>query len=574
MVGETPDRWRQITAVFHDVLSREPTARDAFLREACAGDGRLREEVERLLAAHLGAGQFGEPIHQAISAQPSTDGHTSSSLNPAPPLLGEQFGSYSIRALLGKGGMGEVYRAYDNRLGRDVAIKTLPADFASQSDRLTRFHREARMLAALNHPNIAAIYALEEYAGQTFLIMELVEGDTLAERVARTGALPLEEVLDVAGQVIEAVQAAHAKGIVHRDLKPANIKVTPEGRVKVLDFGLAKAPLRDLAHDGSVASTFGHVETAPGILIGTPSYMSPEQVRGQAQDHRSDVWAFGCVLFELLSGKKAFGGPTLADTLAGVLQREPDWSALPSTVPDTLQLLLQRCLERDLARRCQSLVDLRAHLVHASSGSVTHRRSRTRIAGLVVLPMRNLSGDAAQEFFADGMTEALIWDLGKLRALRVISRTSAFRYKVTDKSLREIARELSVEAVIEGSVARDGRRVMIRAQLIEAETETTLWSERYDRDLKDVLILESEIARAIANAIHVALTPEESRQLAAGARTVDPTAYEAYLKGQFHWGLLTPDGLDAAQDTSSAHAVRSRRWGMSGLPPSGLRVSR
>ena len=458
-------------------------------------------------------------------------------------LLGRQLGSYKVVALLGRGGMGEVYRAHDGKLGRDVAIKALPADVARDLDRLARFRREARTLAALNHPNIAAIYGLEESGEQSFLVMELVEGETLAERLARTGRLPWDEALRVAAQVADALDAAHAKAIVHRDIKPANIKLTPEGRVKVLDFGLAKSLLG--ARPGE-EMTLTRLDTQPGMVMGTPAYMSPEQVRGQATDQRTDVWAFGCVLYELCSARKAFPGPTVPDILAAVLHGEPEWSAMPREIGVTQRSVLERCLEKEPARRWPGFADLREALGQVGVPTEGQQPRRTRMAGLVVLPLRNLSGDPAQEFFADGMTEALIWDLARLRALRVISRTSAMRYKNTDQSLPEIARALGVDVVVEGSVMRDGGRVHIRAQLIQAASDATLWGASYERDLKDVLILQSEIARAIAKEIHVAVTPEESRQFAEGARPVDPAAYESYLKGQFHWGKLTPADLDAA----------------------------
>ncbi len=467
---------------------------------------------------------------------------------------GTRLGPYEILEPIGSGAMGEVYRAADRRLERDVAVKALPAEFGRDPERLARFEREARMLAALSHPNIAAIFGLEESSGLHCLVLELVEGDTLAERLGRDGPLPIDEALRIGRQMADALHAAHGKGIVHRDVKPANVKITPEGRVKVLDFGLAKSMPRGGPGIGeSQLATYTGLETEPGTVLGTPAYMSPEQVRGQAVDRRTDVWAVGCVLYELLSGRCAFHGPTLPDTLAAVLGQDPDWKALPTSAPRGLAELLTRCLQKDAGRRfadCAELVAALDQVAAASAagtrealGSHGSRAAATR--ALVVLPLENLSGDPEQEYFADGMTDALIGDLARLRALRVISRRSAMRFKGSDKSLPEIARELNVDAVVEGSVVKDGGRVLIRAQLIDASTDTHLWSESYDRELKDVLILQSEIARAIAREIRIAVTPEESRQLAQ-ARSVDPAAYQAYLKGQFHWGKLTPADLDRA----------------------------
>src|ERR1700739_2889351 len=265
---------------------------------------------------------------------------------------GTRLGSYEVVAQIGAGGMGEVYQAHDTKLGRDVAIKVLPQAFAHDADRLARFQREARMLAALNHPNIATIHGLEQSDGVHYLVMELVPGETLAERISK-GAVPLQDALKVAAQISEALEAAHEKGIVHRDLKPANVKLTPEDRVKVLDFGLAKAFAGEGVKDLSQAPTL----TEEGRILGTPAYMSPEQARGKPIDKRTDIWAFGCLLYELLTGKAAFRGETITDTLARVLEREPDWQAFPPSIPVKVRELLQRSLEKDLRRRLRDIGD-------------------------------------------------------------------------------------------------------------------------------------------------------------------------------------------------------------------------
>ena len=272
---------------------------------------------------------------------------------------GTHLGSYEVLAPIGAGGMGEIYQAHDTKLGRDVAIKVLPEAFAHDSERLSRFQREAKMLAALNHPNIATIYGLEQSNGTSYLVMELVAGDTLAERIKREGAVPVEEALTICRQIAEALEAAHEKGIIHRDLKPANVKVTPEGKVKVLDFGLAKAFEGDTANDDpSNSPTLSMAATMHGVILGTAAYMSPEQARGKAVDKRTDMWAFGCVLYELLTGKRAFRGETLQDALAAVLEREPDWQALPSSTPAKIRDLLRRCLQKDINRRFRDAADI------------------------------------------------------------------------------------------------------------------------------------------------------------------------------------------------------------------------
>src|SRR5579864_227548 len=310
-----PERWRKVEELFHAALERAPEVRPAYLDGACSADADLRRQVELLLSQAEQAGSFLEiPAVEDLTVTATTAGS----------LLDRQVGPYRIVSPLGVGGMGEVYRAHDSKLGRDVAIKTLPAEFARDPERLARFRREARTLASLNHPNIAAIYGLEESGDVDCLVMELVEGETLADRLKK-GPLPLAEALRFAEQIAEAVGAAHDKGIIHRDLKPANVKVTPEGRVKVLDFGLAKAIWGPEENKGlSQQATVTSVETLAGNIVGTPGYMSPEQALGKDVDKRTDIWAFGCLLYEVLTGKRAFKGESLQETIAAVLEREPD----------------------------------------------------------------------------------------------------------------------------------------------------------------------------------------------------------------------------------------------------------
>jgi eukaryotic-like serine/threonine-protein kinase len=299
----TPERWQEIEQLYHAALERDESQRAAYLCEVCAGDDALRQEVESLLAQENGAEQFLE--RPAMEAAAKVLAEHQSQIT----LVGRQLNSYKIVSLLGAGGMGEVYQARDTKLGRDVAVKVLPLAFVHDAERLARFQREARMLAAMNHPNIAAIYGLEQAEGVHYLVMELVSGHTLAERVS-AGALGIDEVLKVAAQIAEALEAAHEKGVIHRDLKPVNVKVTPEGRVKVLDFGLAKVFAGDGGLDLSQAPGLTAMGTEEGKILGTPAYMSPEQARGKSVDKRTDIWAFGCVLYELLTARQAFRGET------------------------------------------------------------------------------------------------------------------------------------------------------------------------------------------------------------------------------------------------------------------------
>ena len=348
----TPERLREIERLYHEARERTPSERSAWLARECAHDSTLQRDVESLLS-QPSSGIIDAPIGAIIAGL----------VEPRRPRLapGASLGSFRIEGMLGAGGMGEVYRARDTALGRTVAIKILPHDFTSMPDRLIRFEREARILAALNHPNIAAIYGLETSEGIQALVLELVEGDTLADRI-RLGPLPSAEAIAIALQIVNALDAAHEKGIIHRDLKPANVKVTPDGVVKVLDFGLAKAAAADAR-----SSTVTAGGTEEGTMLGTAAYMSPEQARGQAVDKRADIWAFGCVLYEMLAGRAPFARETTSDTIAAVLVGDPDWLALPEAVPPTLMRLLHRTLQKDPKRRLRDIADARADLEDAEA---------------------------------------------------------------------------------------------------------------------------------------------------------------------------------------------------------------
>jgi serine/threonine protein kinase/Tol biopolymer transport system component len=343
------ERWRRIEDLCHEALARPAEERAAFLTEACAGDELLERDVSSLLAQDLKAENFMSAPALAGAGSAVLDYITGA-------LVGRRLGGYSIRTVLGVGGMGEVYRAYDDTLGREVAIKVLPAVFVDDPERRVRFEREARLLASLNHPNIAAIYGVEEADGVRGLVLELVEGETLAERIQAAGrdGLPIADVLAIARQIADALDAAHDKGIVHRDLKPANIKITPAGTVKVLDFGLAKAVNAGPDTDSG--------RSHEGAILGTTAYMSPEQARGQSVDKRADIWAFGCVLYEMLTGRLTFAGDTTSDTIAKILERDPDWSVLPKTTPASIRRLLLRCFVKDPRRRLRDIGDVRIEL--------------------------------------------------------------------------------------------------------------------------------------------------------------------------------------------------------------------
>jgi serine/threonine protein kinase len=374
----TPERWRQVEAIVHAALARRESERMAFLADACAGDEALRLEVESLLTQQASADRFLKDQAIVAAAQMLSESETS-------VLTGRRLGAYEVQARLGAGGMGEVYRARDTQLGRDVAIKILPSLFTRDTDRLARFEREARVLAALNHPHIGAIYGLEDVDGVRALVLELVEGETLADRIARV-RMPLLETLSIAQQIADALEAAHEKGIIHRDLKPANIKVRPDGTVKVLDFGLAKA-LEPIDPTASPTMT-SPVMTGAGVVLGTAAYMSPEQARGLPVDKRTDIWAFGNVLYEMLTGRQAFAGDTVTEVLARVMEREPDWTRLPKNTPGEIQHLLRRSLQKDRNRRLQTITDARIEIEESSAklrrteekDASTAPRSRERLA--------------------------------------------------------------------------------------------------------------------------------------------------------------------------------------------------
>ena len=461
-------------------------------------------------------------------------------------LVGRKVGSFEIVEMIGRGGMGIVYLARDTKLKRSVAIKSVPAALADDSTAQMRFKREAELLASLNHPNIAVIHDIIEEDKSGYLILEYVPGETLAERIARE-PLKLQEALSIGRQIAEAISAAHEKGVVHRDLKPGNIKITPDGRVKVLDFGLAKATITE----GSSEVT----GTQPGHIIGTPAYMSPEQARGQPIDKRSDIWSFGCVLYEMLTGMVLFKDETASDTLANILKTEPNFQPLPESTPANIRVLLRRCLEKEPHRRLRdmgdiaiTLEDTATELQHLMLRTETVETDRTQpTKAIAVLPFENLSSNQEQEYFADGMTDTLIAELGKIEALRVISRTSSMHFKGTDKKVPEIAKELGVDAIIEGSVLKAGNDVRITVQLIDGRADTHLWSENYTGTLTNILALQSEVTLAITREIEVAVTPEEERRIKQ-RKPVKPEAHEAYLKGIFFFEKKTEESFKTSVD--------------------------
>jgi serine/threonine-protein kinase len=527
----TPERWKRVNELFEKSLERKPAERGAFLEEACGGEAGLREEVESLLAAHGSAGSFmDQPALTAL------EDRSEPSIEP-----GARLGPYDVLALVGFGGMGEVYRARDPRLGRDVAIKVL-SPRAGGSDSTLRLDREARAAAALNHPNILAVYDVGVAGKVPYVVSELLEGETLRARLRR-GPLPWAETLDLARQAAAGLAAAHDKGIVHRDLKPENLFLTRDGRLKILDFGLARQ--LDLPRAGGDTPT-DPLLTQPGTVIGTVGYMAPEQVKGRRADVRSDVFAFGAVLYEMLSGRRAFSGDSSIETLSAILTEEPRLD--DGGIPTGLEEILRRCLRKPPEERFASAGEV-ASALHAFARAGDDRETVRAQAGvrraapersIAVLPFLNMTGDAEQEYFCEGMAEELINALTRIEGLRVAARTSAFRFKAKGDNVERIGRELRVEKILEGSVRRAGNRLRIAVQLVNASDGYHVWSERYDRDVQDVFALQDELAAQVVEALRLELGTPRRR---ARRYTDDLEAYHLYLKGVHFWNKRHEGGL-------------------------------
>jgi serine/threonine protein kinase/Tfp pilus assembly protein PilF len=549
-----PGRWADISRVFAAAAPLDGPSRQAYLDAACQRDSALRAAVESMLGAHDNAGSFGdEPAFASTVKRLSPD---------------SQLGPFRIESFLGAGGMGEVYRAYDTKLQRAVAIKVLPDSFAQDPNRLARFEEEARALAALNHPHVGAIYGLEESAGVVALVLELVEGPTLAERLA-AGPLPFDDVVRVARQLAEGLEAAHDRGIVHRDLKPGNIKITPDGNVKILDFGLAKtAGSQGAALTPSTASP--REATQFGMVLGTVGYMSPEQARGQPVDKRTDIWAYGCVLFELCAQHPPFAGATVSDALTAVVEREPAWELLRAETPANIVRLLRRCLTKDPKLRLRDIGEARIALERAGpaarsrgarftfvlvilivaiAGSAAWLFVQSRppsVSTLAVLPFTRTSAGEPSDLGA-GLHQEVVAALGQIdpKRLRVLAPRSTMAYAPAGRSAGQIGRELGADYLVEGVIHEQGANLHFTFSVVNVRDGVQVWSEKFPRDRSTLPYLQTELARAIAQQIRLRLSAGQDQALVR-RQARNPQAYEHYLRGRALWARASRDALYAA----------------------------
>src|SRR5216110_3158000 len=564
-----PGRWARITEIYHATIARPPEERASFVGQECHGDESLRKQVEAMVKSHERSGDFIESPAFNIAPELLIEVQTVD-------LIGQSIGHYQIESLLGVGGMGQVYLTRDERLGRKVALKLLPEHLTADETQLSRFKAEARSASALNHPNILTVYEIGTEGNRHFIATEFIEGITLRASLARE-RMNLHDALEIAVQVASALAAAHETGVVHRDMKPENIMLRPDGYVKVLDFGIAKLteprPVPDLDEIGTTTV----LQTRAGLVLGTARYMSPEQTRGQTVDARSDIWSLGVVIYEMIAGVPPFHGKTPSDCIASILTTEPPpLSGVLPEAPLNLESILQKALRKNSDERYQTIKEMLADLRNLkgeleAEGSSPQTKARaesivskikrhkrgvllTLAAALLaaaafaysfyfvapaplpneksiaVLPFENRSEDKSNAYFTDGIQDEILTRLSKIADLKVISRTSTQRYKNTSQNLPEIARQLGVAHILEGSVQKSGDAVRVNVQLINAANDSHLWAETFDRKLTDIFSVESEVAKAIADQLRAHLTGQEEQVIAAKP-TGNTEAYDAYLRG-------------------------------------------
>jgi len=590
-----PQKWHRVKEIFYAAMQLAPNERDAFLETACEADAELRREVELMLASSEAAGSF---MEQPAISEVATAIDRSGKLG-----VGQIFSHYTIIGLIGKGGMGEVYAAEDTRLDRKVALKILPTAFALDEERMRRFLREAKAASALNHPNILTIYENGDADGINYIASEFVEGGSLSERV-RHGTLGLDAVLDIAVQVVSALQAAHGAGIIHRDIKPDNVMVRPDGVVKLLDFGIAK-----------LSVSLPETDTTAGLIIGTANYMSPEQARGKVVDARSDIFSFGLVLYEMLAGKKAFEADNAIDAVSSLLYNEPTplRQLLPGLPPE-IESIVDKAIKKDREERYQSAQELLAELeevqqdlkfqnklersaanleepateilnattvndgrLQTSSAEylITQITRRKRglaigfitlllasigfgywylqnkalaskpIESIAVMPFVNDTGNPDTEFLSDGIAQTLISSLAQLKFLNVKARSSVFAYKGKNIGNAQIAKELNVQAILNGHVVQRGSDLSLYVELVDVAADKVIWSQTYDRQMSNLPALQSEIAHDVANHLKAKISGVDEQRLTK-RYTDNVEAYQLYLKGDYAWNKHTPESIKTA----------------------------
>ncbi len=563
----TPGQLQTIEEIFHAALNSEPDELGTFLDTTCAGDAALRMKVEAMLASDQKEETFVETSIAAVAA------NLIDSREPE-PLIGETIGHYRILRRIGAGSMGEVYLATDINVRRNAAVKVLPPHLTGNIQRLRRFEQEARAIAGLNHPNVMTIYEVGADKSRRYIVSELIDGETLHERLVR-GGMELSEALEIAIQVANALAAAHSAGIVHRDIKPQNIMLRPDGYVKVLDFGIAKLAEREVPPEELTDEALTLVETNVGSILGTVRYMSPEQARGAPVDKHTDIWSLGVVLYEMITGYAPFTGETARELMSSILEKEPPpLVRYFKDVPPELQQIVTKALQKNPEERYQKAseiieplrqlrhrMEVAAELEQSAAANRWLRSVRSPLGlavtsmlivtlivlalgwlkpglssppekSIAVLPFQNLSADTQNSYFADGVQDEILTDLAKIADLKVISRTSVMQYKTSRaRNLRDIGRQLGVANVVEGSVRRSGNRVRVNAQLIDARNDGHLWGNSYDREVTDVFTIQNEIAKAIAAELQVKLSPAEQKAME-GVPTKDVRAFDLYTRAK------------------------------------------
>ncbi len=585
-----PVRWQKLDRLFQSALQCTSGERDAFVAEACIGDDAMRQDLQSMISHHRQAGSFIE--HPAFEMAAETMAEDS----PADSLIGKSVGSYLIQKMLDRGGMGTVYLAFDNNLHRQVALKFLHDDLVSDVGKVVRFKQEARAASALNHHNILTIFEIGETAdGRHFIVTEFIDGETLRTLMSRQPST-LTAALDVAAEIASALVASHAAGIVHRDIKPENIMLRRDGYVKVLDFGLAK--LVDVEDRHKVNSTL--VDTAPGLVMGTVRYMSPEQVRGLYVDERTDIWSLGVVLYEMLAGEAPFAGRTRSDVIASILQNKPSFAWRTAEMPAELEWVLKKALAKDrderyvivkeflndLKRLSREIPDAehsesatlqtsgamsegvgshgsevplatvadkqrtetdgrtKAPKLRSDPGRLPSDRGRSRkaINSVAILPLVNDSADANAEYLSDGITESIINNLSQLPKLRVMARSTVFRYKGRDIDPLEVGHELGVHAVLTGRVLQLGDSLRIGTELVRVSDGSQLWGQHFDQKPGDIFAVQEEIAKQISEKLQMQLSGEEKKRLVK-RHTQNTQAYQLYLQGRYHWNKRSEEGM-------------------------------